>query len=92
MLEVDKNDPNIVYAPYIPLQYTEESLKKYHEFMDVYYKEHECCPICGSNGGSSTLMGYPLVKGKESEFKDLNLVTCKSCGHKHKCHDRVKGE
>jgi len=83
-------DHGVFYAPYIPLQHTEESSKKYHEYMDVYYKEHECCPKCGSEGGITTLMGYPLVEGKESEFKDFNSVTCTNCGNVHTCHNRVK--
>lgn len=89
-LTQDKNDPNIFYANYIPLEHTEESLKEYRIIMDKYYKKHNCCPVCGSKRAITTLIGYPLVKGKESEFKDLNLVTCSECGYKCKCHDRVE--
>lgn len=82
--------PGYVYAPYTPCEHTEESLKEYNDFMSEYNLEHKLCPKCGEESHMSTLMGYVLVHGKESEYKDLNRCTCMSCGDSHTTHERVK--
>jgi len=81
-------EPGHVFVPYILGEHTEESLKEYDDFMDKYDKEHQCCPKCGSESCRTTLVGYPLVEGKESEYQDKNRCTCMGCGDVHITHDR----
>lgn len=82
--------PGYISAPYILGEHTEESRKKYDKFMKKYHKNHKYCPRCGFIKHTTTLVGYPLIDGKENEYKDLNRCECLSCGDIHTCHERVK--
>jgi hypothetical protein len=69
---------------------TEEPSKKYKEFVNEYHKKHKCCPKCGGENHTTTLMGFTLIVGKEEEYKDLNKCQCSDCGNIHTVHDRVE--
>ncbi len=90
--QIKNGEQGYIFMPYITCEHTEESLKEYNTFMDGYHKKHECCPKCGSKEHWTTLMGYPLVSGKEDEYKDLNSCTCLKCGNIHSAHDRISQE
>lgn len=81
--------PGYVYVPYVFKEHTEESLKEYDDFMKSYEMEHSLCPKCGSDGPFRiSLVGYPLIRGKESEYQDKNRSQCERCGDVHIIHDR----
>ena len=82
--------PNVVYMPFITS--TERSNERefaYDKFMYEYDNLHKCCPKCGDEQHSSTLMGYILNMDKPEEYKDLNCCTCMKCGDIHTTHQRV---
>ena len=83
------NTNGIVYVPYVLKEHTKESLKEHKKFKKQYHKNHECCPKCGSKEHSTTLMGYPLIKGKENEYKNLNTCRCLNCKDIHITHSRI---
>lgn len=87
--EIKNGEQGIIFAPYICVPHTDESLKEYNKFMRAYHKAHEVCPRCGSTEHISTLMGYPLVAGHEDEYKDLNACTCTLCKYYHTAHERI---
>jgi hypothetical protein len=64
-------------------------MNEYNEFMEEYHKQHECCPKCGSDDHTSTLVGYILNMARKEEYKNLNKCECLECGDKHLVHDRV---
>jgi len=86
--ELKEGKQGYILAPYMFVSHTEESLKEYREFMDIYHNEHKYCPKCGSESCWTTLVGYVKQEGKE--YKDLNKCTCTTCGDVHTCHERVK--
>lgn len=61
---------------------------EYVEFMSKYRGEHALCPVCGSSGHSSTLVGYILYMDEKQDYKDLNTCVCTTCGDVHTAHDR----
>lgn len=67
----------------------EERRQKYDEFMAKYHAEHACCPKCGGNGGTVTLVGYILDLDNTDKYEDQNRYTCGECGDVHTVHDRV---
>jgi hypothetical protein len=83
------NESGVIFAPYICVPHTDESLKDYHKFMKAYRKQHEVCPKCGSKAHTSTLMGYVLNDNKRNEYKDLNRCKCSDCGDVHTAHERI---
>ena len=81
--------PGYVYVPYVIREHTKESLSEYDKFMKSYNTEHSLCPNCGSDGPFRiSLVGYPLIRGKESEYQDKNRSQCQRCGGVHIIHDR----
>jgi len=89
-METKENlESGLIWAPYVLVEHNEESLKEYREFMDKYNEEHEFCPKCGSKKHSTTLMGYPLIRGEEDKFRDLNQCVCTDCGDVHTTHERI---
>jgi superfamily II helicase len=86
---VSKDDSGVIFAPYVLVEHTEESLKEYHKFMDKYKKKHAVCPKCGAAEHSTTIMGYVLNSDKKEEYRDLNNCVCSNCGDKHTTHDRI---
>ena len=88
--EIDMNNPNIKWLPYIMQEHTPESLQAHKDFMKAYHAEHEECPKCGSNLFRSSLIGFPLDTAHPEDYKDLNTGTCQACGDVHTVHDRVK--
>ncbi len=82
-------DQGVVYVPYMMVEHTSKSSKEYDEFMTEYKKQHKCCPKCGAEGHTSTLVGYCLNMDKKEEYKDKNSCKCTSCGDVHITHDRV---
>lgn len=89
LTEEEMKEKGYVFAPYTCVEHTEESSKQYDEFMDEYYKQHECCPKCGAEEHTSTLVGYVLNCDSKDEYKDMNRCECMKCGDKHSAHDRV---
>ncbi len=87
--DIKEGKQGYVLAPYVLVDHTEESSKRYTEFMDEYYKQHERCPICGAEEHLSTLVGYILDFDRKDEYKDMNSCECMGCGDKHSAHDRV---
>jgi hypothetical protein len=87
--EYKNGEQGFIYAPYICVSHTDESLKKYNKFMKKYRSAHEACPRCGDTSYSTTLIGYPLVAGHEDEFKDLNICICTNCKDRHTGHERI---
>ena len=87
--EFKNGEQGFIFVPWVYAEHTPESLKEYNKFMKAYHKAHEVCPRCGSNGYSTTLMGYPLVAGHEDEYKDLNACTCTLCKYYHTAHERI---
>ncbi len=67
----------------------DESDKKRRVFMEKYKKDHECCPICGSTRGITTLVGFIYNSENPEKYKDENNFTCGDCGDQHVAHDRV---
>lgn len=88
----DLKEAGLIYLPYIIGSHSEESLKKYKEFIDGYSKKHEVCPDCGSKGHSSTLVGYAVDTNKPDNYKDRNKCVCSNCGLNHIAHDRISEE
>lgn len=92
-IEVSKGDETLpegtIFVPYILGEHTEESLQEHRKFMDKYKKEHKCCPKCGETGHTTTLMGYPLIRGEEENYKDLNGCVCTGCKDVHTAHERI---
>jgi Zn finger protein HypA/HybF involved in hydrogenase expression len=80
----------IIYAPYVFKEHTEESLREHQKVMAEYSKKHNYCPKCGSGEYITSLVGYPLVSGKEAEYKDKNTCKCTACGDTHIVHDRTE--
>lgn len=69
----------LIYAPYIPIIVTKR-MDEYCMFMNDYNYKHSCCPICGCNHTSQTLLGYTLDLSKKEEYRDRNGASCQSCG------------
>lgn len=88
LTEEEIKDNNYVFLPYICVEYSDNS-KQYDEFMEEYYKQHECCPKCGQEEHSSTLVGYVFDHNKKDEYKDMNRCECMNCGDNHSIHDRI---
>jgi phenolic acid decarboxylase len=85
------SEQGIIYVPWVIKDHTEESLKEYNDFMEVYHEQHKFCPNCGCEGNYSfTLMGYMLNMDKKDEYKDLNICNCQKCKNTHTFHERVK--
>lgn len=63
--------------------------QEYTDFMDNYNKQHRCCPNCGNEQHSTTLVGYFLYKDKKNDYKDENGCVCTSCGNQHTKHQRI---
>jgi hypothetical protein len=57
----------------------EYRLEEYHKLMEEYRKNHRCCPKCGSDRNSQTLMGIIPDLDKPNEYKDENRVSCANC-------------
>jgi hypothetical protein len=55
--------------------------------IEDYYKEHTCCPMCGSSENSQTLVGY--VYNGDEPYIDKNIVECLKCGWKGIIHDLI---
>jgi len=91
IVENEHLDDKAIYvlAPYTIDEHTEESLRRYDEFMCEYEDKHRYCPKCGHDDHTSTLVGYILDWGKKDEYKDMNRCVCIKCGDKHSKHDRV---
>jgi len=60
---------------------------KVYNSKEEYYADHECCPKCGSNHLSSTLIDYIFFKDRP--FKEENIRKC-SCGWEGITHDLVR--
>ncbi len=84
-----KGKPGYILAPYILGEHTKESSRQYDEFMKEYHRQHKCCPKCGGEQHTVTLVGYVLDWDKRSEYKDMNTCKCVKCGDVHSVHDRV---
>lgn len=54
-----------------------------------YHESHKCCPKCGSESHSSTLVGYIFNAEHPEAYKDLNSCVCSNCGDRHTCHERL---
>ena len=89
-IEIDPSNGRGVYTTHDKHTITKNvDDKQYDDFMEEYYKQHECCPKCGSDDHISTLVGYVLNMDRKEEYKDLNKCECLKCGDKHSAHDRV---
>lgn len=87
--EIKEGKQGYILVPYILGEHTEESSKRYDEYMNEYHKQHKYCPKCGGVQHTSTLVGYVLNLDKKDEYKDMNRCECMKCGDKHSVHDRV---
>lgn len=86
----DNIGPGFIYAPYIiSNKDPNDKNTEYDDFMKEYSYIHKCCPNCGSESHSTTLIAYVLNMDKKDEYKDLNNCKCFSCGNVHITHDRV---
>jgi hypothetical protein len=59
------------------------------EFLKKYNEEHLCCPNCGSELHSTTLIGFVMDINNPELYKDKNKCKCCECGDNHITHDRV---
>ena len=84
----DHIGPDHIFVPWIPMTRTEPD-QEYEDFMKNYNNLHKCCPKCGSERHSTTLMCYALNMEKKEEYKDLNTCICSDCKDRHRCHDRI---
>lgn len=66
-----------------------EQSKRAEEYKKKYYEDKACCPKCGAEGHSTTLMGVIYNHGNPEPYVDRNNCVCSQCGDKHICHDRV---
>lgn len=87
--EIKEGKQGHVLAPYILGEHTEESSKRYSEFMKEYHNQHKYCPKCDNKQHTTTLVGYILNWDKKDEYKDMNRCVCTKCGDNHSTHDRV---
>jgi hypothetical protein len=75
------------------VSYIEKYNKKYDNVTKLFYKEykslHKCCPNCGSEGYTTTLLGIAFYIDKMDDYKNINICTCEQCGDKHIYHNRV---
>ena len=73
------------FAEYIK-QMTETS---YQTAIRHYQENHACCPQCGSDNVTQTLLAFTFDVNNPQEYKDLNESRCNGCGHLHRVHDQV---
>ena len=78
-----------INVPWV-LETKTKSSPEYDEFMEKYRKDHEVCPVCGSNHYLTTLMGYMLNMNNKEAYKDLNNIVCQKCGFKGTAHDLIR--
>jgi len=76
--------------------FTEQEIKDFLKrekeskaFRKKYREDHACCPKCGYDGHSTTLVAFVMVHGEYDKYKDRNDCVCSQCGDKHIAHDRV---
>ena len=65
------------------------SSESHKRFMKKYDRDHKCCPVCGSDSYSTTLVDYFFNSENPESYKDLNDCTCSVCGDTHTAHERV---
>ena len=63
--------------------------EEYNKFMDEYYENHKCCPKCGSESHSRTLVEYIVDLDDVNSYVDKNKFQCTICRYQHLVHDRV---
>lgn len=71
--------------------YTERNIvmSTQERILSEYNDSHKCCPKCGSDKNTQTLMAFPLDLNNPEKYKDENRVTCLNCGWKGIVHDLV---
>jgi len=62
------------------------------KFLKEYEENHKCCPKCGSEKYSTTLMDYILDVQYPEKYQDKNNCECLDCGFQHLAHDRVENK
>jgi len=60
------------------------------EVMYEYEQLHRCCPMCGSDNYSTTMMGFVYVPG--TPLINKNHAKCMKCGWKGIVHDLTRGK
>ena len=57
-----------------------------------YYRQHKCCPRCGSKNLMLGLAGYIFDSRHPETYKDMNPAECLDCGYKGNVHSLVPEE
>lgn len=57
------------------------------KFMRNYYRQHWCCPECGSRSLEFTLAAYGFDEDHPENYKDRNYCKCNNCGWRGIFHE-----